>query len=633
MAGIVGIFRPSGLTPEDYNFVDRVARTLDYTGVSHYDAWADSFLSVCRVHHPHQPPLRPAVHSDLGVQVFVDGEIFDVDGVAGRVQSGGVADQSLVEAFTSAGDAGFARLNGHFAVLLYDVKARTLRLVSDRFAARPMHYRIARDWLAFGTQARSLLSGNMTPRPNLAAITQYFAFEAVLDDTTFVEGIRKLPPASVLSYPERAPSPRRYWTMAYQPDRGGGWRPHVEALAEALRGAIRRQTRDTAGLGLLLSGGMDSRAILALAASPLTAITLADFDNREVRLAREIAGSRSVPFVFVQRNPDFYGDLVDLAVDLGDGAYRFDHAHFAGITRDVPPAITTVVSGYGFDSIIKGLILPKKLRHVLGWAVNKHDLLPFPKHLSAAELVELALRWGPLADGMNSPILRLFAPGVRTAAQDALRGAMTEVLKRTANQAPSTIQWYESLRMNMMAMALPHFLNVLSIRHFFRDRTPAFDNAILDAYLAAPPRLRLDSMLYKRALRRIAPEMLGFRDANTGLRPDTHYLVEHLHHRARLLGARLGLRRPPVPRDPIFSERSWPDMGELIRHRPAVGGRLADMLADPEALPPDLFDVAALEEMLSAHLSCRADFTYLLLQVLTFGAWFRRTFHGASVAV
>ena len=631
MAGIIGIFRPSGLTVEDFSFVERAARTLDYTGASQYDAWADSYLSVCRVHHPHQPPIKSAVHAELGVRIVMDGEIFEVDRAAGRIQSDSVADQCL-EAFARAGDAGFAWLNGHFTVLLYDARARTLRLVSDRFAARPLHYRIAGNSLAFSSQVRTLLAANMTPRPNLAAIAQYFAFEAVLDDTTFVAGIRKLPPASVLAYPGRAPSPRRYWIMTYQPDRRRGWEPHVEALAEGLRGAIRRQTRDTGDLGLLLSGGMDSRAILALTASPLIAITLADFDNAEVRLARKIASSRSVPFVFVQRNPDFYENLVDLAADLGDGAYRFDHAHFAGLTRDVPPAISTVVSGYGFDSIIKGLILPKQLRHVFGWAVNKHDLLPFPKRVSAAELVELALRWGPLADGINSPFLRLFAPGIRTAAQDALRSAMTDVLKRTADQAPSTIQWYESLRMNMMAMALPHFLNVLSIRHFFRDRTPAFDNAILDAYLAAPPRLRLDSMLYKRALRRIAPEMLKIPDANTGLRSDTHYLVEHLHHRARLLGRRLGLRRSLAPTDPIFSERSWPDMGELIRHRPAVGGRLARVLVDPEALPPDLFDVTALEEMLSAHLERRADFTYFLLQVLTFGVWFRRTFHGAPVA-
>jgi hypothetical protein len=628
MAGLVGIFRPGGLTAVDHAFVKRGAARLDYTGTSQFDGWADGFLSLCRVHHPHQVPPAPATSPGGGLRLVADGEIFDIDDAARPFQPASGVDHCL-ELYAREGVGALTRLNGHFTILVYEAGARTLQLASDRFAARPLHYRRSGDALSFATQARALLAGDLTPRPNLGAIAQYFAFEAVLDDSTLVEGVRTLPPASVLTHPGDAP-PRRYWTLSYVPDAGGSARPYADGLAEALRGAIHRQTRGTAGLGLLLSGGMDSRVIVPLAASPLAAITLADHENSEVALARRVAATRSLPFCFVRRDPDFYGGLVDLATDLGDGAYRFDHAHFAGLIRDLPPTITTVVSGYGFDSIIKGLILPKRLRHLFGWAVNRHDLMPFPTRVSASGLVDLALAWGPLAGGADSPLLRLFALGIRRRAEESLRAAMTGILERTADAAPSTVQWYESLRMNMMAMGLPHFLNVLSVRHFFRDRTPAFDNAVLEAYRTAPPRLRLDGRLYLGALRQLAPEMLAIPDANTGLRPDMHYLVQHLHHRARLVGERLRLRRPPAPPDPIFTERSWPNMGEMIRRRASVGGRLAESLKDPAALPPDLFDVGAIGEMLDAHQARRADFTYLLLLVLTFAVWHRRTVSGSA---
>jgi hypothetical protein len=245
--------------------------------------------------------------------------------------------------------------------------------------------------------------------------------------------------------------------------------------------------------------------------------------------------------------------------------------------------------------------------------------------LSAAGLADRALAWGPLSAGAESPTLRILAPGIRARGEEALRSTLTAILARNATQAPSAVQWYESLRMNMMAMALPHFLNVLCVRHFFRDRTPAFDNDVLDAYLAAPPRLRLDGQLYLAALRRLAQEMLAIPDANTGLRPNTHYVVQHLHHRARFISERIGLRRPSASTDPIFTERSWPNMAEVVRRRATVGGRLAELLTDEEALPPDLFDVHAIRAMLEAHQARRADFTYLLLLILTFAVWHRRT--------
>jgi asparagine synthetase B (glutamine-hydrolysing) len=625
MAGLLGVFRPGGLTSADHSLVKESARMLDYSGRSQHDLWSDDFLTICRVHHVHQPPPRPAIRAARGLCLILDGELFDVDGDEEPSRHAEPAERCL-DLYLRAGTAGFARLNGHFSLLIYDLSACVLTIASDRFAARPMYYHAAGGSLAFASQVKPLLGRDFKRRPDLSAVAQYFAWETVLDEATFLEGIRTLPPASVLTAPAETRTSSRYWTMTYEPDYGEPERRHAERLGEALRGAIRRQTRDTDGLALLLSGGMDSRAIVALSASPLTAVTLADFENTEVRVARAVAATRSLPLIFLPRPADFYGDLIDLGVELGDGAYRFDNAHFARLSGLLPEGITSVVSGFGFDTLIKGLALPKRLRHVLGWGVNKHDLHPLPEGLSPGAFADEILARGPLALGEESPALRIFHPGLRVAMRDRLRAAMEGVLAYTAPHTPTALQWYESLRMNMMATRVPQFLNVLSIRHFFRDRTPAFDNAILDEYLRIPPRLRNDSHIYRRALALVAPEMLAIADANTGLPPDTHYLVEHLHHRARLLAERLGVRRTPPLADPTFTERSWPNMGELIRCRPPIHRRIVEVIADPAALPPDLFHAETLRGMLGAHLDRRADHTYLLLLVLTFGLWFRRTF-------
>ena len=627
MAGLVGVFRASGLTSDDHRFVKRSAQLLDYTGSSIQDVWSDDYLSVCRVHHPFQPVSRVAVQPTSGLRLILDGELFDVEGDAEPPAPADAADRCL-DLYSRAGVAGLERLNGHFTLLIYDAAARALTVTGDRFAARPLHYHAGGGALAFATQIRPLLERDIPRRLDLSAVAQYFAWETVHDTATFLEPIRTLPPAGVLSVPGGLHKPSRYWTMHYQPDDGRSERPHAEALAGALEGAIRRHTRGVDGLAVLLSGGMDSRAIAKLSASPLTALTLADFENTEVRVARAVAATRSIPHVFLPRPPDFYIDLVDLGVDLGDGAHGFQHAHFVQLRGQMPEGITAVVNGFGFDTLLKGLALPMRLRRLLGWTVNKHDIDPLPEGLSPADFADAILGRGPLALGDDSLSLRVFQPGVRAVMRDRLRAAVAGVLAETAPRVPGAVQWYESLRMNMMSVRFPHFLNVLSIRHFFRDRTPSFDNALLDQYLRIPPRLRNDSYIYRRALKLLAPEMLAIPDANTGLRPDTPYLIEHLHHRARLLGERVGLWHPARLPEPTFTDRSWPNMAEVIRQRPALHRRIAEVIEDPAALSPDLFDRETLRELLNAHLDRRADYTDRLFLLLTFGLWHRRAIAG-----
>jgi len=65
-------------------------------------------------------------------------------------------------------------------------------------------------------------------------------------------------------------------------------------------------------------------------------------------------------------------------------------------------------------------------------------------------------------------------------------------------------------------------------------------------------------------------------------------------------------------------------MAELIRHRPALRQRLAEVLADPTALPPEVFDLRATAALLADHLERRRDATALLLNLLTFGVWHRQ---------
>jgi hypothetical protein len=626
MAGIVGMFCAGDITADDRAAVMSAARGLDYSGDCLIDLWSDTGLCVARVHLPFDRPAAPAVHSARGAALILHGRVFDLQAVAGGALPDGDAGHCL-SLYETEGIPGFARLNGQFNLVLRDSSAASLLLVNDRFASHPLFYRWSPGRLLFASQVRAILPlMDESPRLDLSSLRQFLVFQTILNEGTFLEGVRTLPPAGVLHCEGGRTTLRRYWDLRYREDDGVSEADHADALASVLRRAIRRGTDGARGTAVLLSGGLDSRALVAVA-DPLPAVTLGDWENAEVGVARAIAQRRGLAQTFVRRSPDFYADLVDLGTALGDGAYRFDNAHFARLRGALPPHVTDLLNGYGFDLLLKGETVPSRRLRLGGWPLNRHAVLDIDDTVSRDGLIDIVLAtlghclWG------HPATTRLVTAGGRQAMVDDVRAVVGDLLDRARDHAPTPVQRCEYVRMNMMATRFVAFLNVLSIRHFYRDRTVSLDNEILDQHLGIPPRLRLDARVYKLALARLDPGMCRIPDANTGFPPDTHYLVEHLGLRARRLLGRIGESPPP---DRAYTQGSWPNMGELIRQRPALSTRLADTFADDSAVPGDIFDVPYLKGLLADHLERRVNATWPLLVVATVGTWLRTTLAGRA---
>jgi hypothetical protein len=147
------------------------------------------------------------------------------------------------------------------------------------------------------------------------------------------------------------------------------------------------------------------------------------------------------------------------------------------------------------------------------------------------------------------------------------------------------------------------------------------DNDLWSVALSIPPRLRAKGRVLRKALKRISPELAAIPNANTGFRADLPLWLEWM-----LVSSHIALReagilpRPHVPH-PAYTERSWPDMAELIRHNEKLRAMLETTLHDPNCIDPDLFCVETVVSLLRMHLAREADFTKLLFSLLTFGQW------------
>jgi asparagine synthase (glutamine-hydrolysing) len=162
------------------------------------------------------------------------------------------------------------RLEGDFAFALWDRRQRRLLAARDRFGVRPLyiHHQPGR-LLALASEPAAILVLEEVPyRINEARIADFLVtrLEGVDLVSTFFEGVERLPPAHLLTADDRGVRQRRYWQLEPGPElRLGSDEAYAEAFFEVFGEAVRRRLRGAATVGAMLSGGMDSGSIVAVA--------------------------------------------------------------------------------------------------------------------------------------------------------------------------------------------------------------------------------------------------------------------------------------------------------------------------------------------------------------------------------
>lgn len=626
MSGMVGICSKHALNLGYVNkLVADMAREITYTSGDLIDRWDDNNVAIARVYHGVvNPEAQPIFNEDSSLCVVMDGEVFDYDlerrsliekGHHFRMRSNDA--EYCLHIYGQYGPEAFVRLNGSFLLALYDRTMQELLLINDRFSSRPLFYYCDGEQLIFGTQLRPLLKFPGLPRRlDLQAVFEFFTFQRVLGDRTYYRDVKALPPASILRFSDRRISLSRYWQMRYR-NEPYPEEYYVETLANVLRRAMARQTRGDHRLGILLSGGLDSRAVLAAAEEGKisVAFTFGDFVNREVQIARKLANTKGCKHIFLQRDIDHYYRLVDEAIDIGDGMYRFDNAHVVGLLRDIRLDSDILLDTYGFDVRFKGFYFIHKTISVLGRTISTPLLLRVCKADSLEVLKRLSLSTFP------SEPNRLFNPRYKLGYNDTILSSMSEVLESIETQ--DTYNMIEYMAANSFR-SLAAYLLVLCVRSYMEQRSIIFDNDMLDFSLSMPPKFRSNGRVFRKALRKLSPELVAIPNANTGLRADLPVWPEWLLVRTRGVLRKMGvLPRPKLPH-PVYTNGSWPNKAELIRYNEKLKRLIGETLHDPECIDPDLFNVKAIDSIFERHINRGEDFTDLLLLLLTFGRWHKK---------
>lgn len=213
---------------------------------------------------------QPIFNEDESVVVVFNGEIYNYGDLTPDLISKGHQfktksdTETIVHAYEEYGDDCMRDFRGMFAFAIWDRNRKRLLLVRDRMGIKPVYYYVGKDFFIFASEIKSLLQHPRVPREmDHQALDLYLALRYVPGPRTMFKNIFKLQPGHSMTVDEKGTQIRKYWDLEYQ-DRKGSDAALIEEFGHLLEESVRLRLIADVPLGLFLSGGLDSSAMLAV---------------------------------------------------------------------------------------------------------------------------------------------------------------------------------------------------------------------------------------------------------------------------------------------------------------------------------------------------------------------------------
>lgn len=384
MCGIAGVIghAPAEARPA----LDRMRVALRHRGPDDEDCWwspsgaaalAHTRLAVIDIGPGgHQPMSTP----DGRFTVTFGGEIYNFVQLRRELEQQGVRfltksdTEVLLRGFERHGAGVVHRLRGMFAFAVWDEHERTCTLARDGFGQKPLYYHQRRNGaLVFASEVRALMASRLVPRElDGAGVYGYLRAGTVPEPHTLLRNVSALEAGHTMTWRGGAVGTRRFWSPQF-PSIGAPSNHHTEAARAALADSVDRHLVSDVPVAVLLSGGVDSAALLALAGraghdgvvtvsmampgsavdeGPLARQTADRFAARHLECAIDARGAKAL----------FPGYLQRIDQPSIDGFNTFvvaRHARHHGIK--------VLLSGVGADELFGGYTTFARIPRITAW--------------------------------------------------------------------------------------------------------------------------------------------------------------------------------------------------------------------------------------------------------------------------
>lgn len=520
----------------------------------------------------------------------------------------------IVHAYEEYGDNFLSKLNGMFALALWDSERRRLLIARDRIGIKPLFYSVMDNGLVFGSELKAITAHPGIPLDlDLVSLDQYLALEYVPAPRTIFKDIRKLKPGHKLVHQSGKTYIEPYWRLRPK-ELAGDDQDLVDQLRELIKDSVKMQLVSDVPLGAFLSGGIDSSTVLAfmseISPDPVRAFSIGfnDASYDELPYARLAANRFAADHIVKVIQPNMYMLTEELVAHFDEPFADFSIFPTYLVSKLARSHVKVVLSGDGGDEIFGGYdtylaqsldryyrLLPKRFRRKLLPAILSR-LAPRAEKKGLVNRAKRFVEGGALATELQHARWMMFMTPEhkeRLYTEDLeshlSNGSVPELMESWFSDvdqlAGLTQQQYVDIHTYLPDDILTK-VDRMTMSVSLEARVPLLDHRLVEFAWSLPERLKLHRMRTKVLLRRA---MAGVIPDEILVKPKEGFSVPIKHW----------LRGPLRP-------------------------MMEDLLSDSEIRSTGLFREECIRGWVKEHLDGRANHSHRLWALMVFQLWRRQ---------
>ena len=388
MCGLCGELRFDGSAPEQ-GVIERMKEKLQKRGPDSEGLYVSAPVALghCRlaIIDLTDNAAQPMLDESAGVSLVFNGTIYNYPDLRKELQVLGHTFKStgdtevILRSYIEWGESCVARLQGMFAIAIWDSKKQVMLLTRDRSGIKPLYYSQTAQRLLFASNTQALIHADdkIDTSIDSTALHHLFTLHAVVPaPRTVVQGIRKVKPAHYMLIDKTGNvQERRYWSLtAKRPDKAMTEQDWITAVHDELRRAVEKRVKIAdVPVGVLLSGGIDSSLLVGLLAEAgqkgLKTFSVG-FEDAPEEKGNEFEYSDAVAQKFETEhhqlmvpNNQVLPRLPEAFQNMAEPMFGQDAVAFYLLSEVVSKEVKVVQSGQGADEVFGGYFWYPRMHH------------------------------------------------------------------------------------------------------------------------------------------------------------------------------------------------------------------------------------------------------------------------------